>query len=85
MFDPYHNARQEGWMYLAKGDGPWYGSWEGLPGSVIVLNWHNNDADSLKFFADRGHPQFWRATTTPTRSGSRLGSRWPPGSKAFAA
>ena len=31
MFDPFHNAHKEGWMYLAKGDGPWYGSWEGLP------------------------------------------------------
>ena len=35
MFDPFHNARKEGAMYLAKGDGPWYGSWEGLPASVI--------------------------------------------------
>ena len=57
MFDPFHNARKEGWMYLAKGAGPWYGSWEGLPKSVIVLNWNNNNADSLKFFADRGNPQ----------------------------
>ena len=44
-------------MYLAKGRGPWYGSWEGLPPSVLVANWHQNDADSLKFFADRGHAQ----------------------------
>ena len=58
MFDPYHNARKEGWMYLAKGLGPWYGSWEGLPRRrLIVANWHNNDLDSLKFFADRGNPQ----------------------------
>ena len=57
MFDPFHNARKEGWMYLAKGRGPWYGSWEGLPPSVLVANWHQNDADSLKFFADRGHAQ----------------------------
>jgi hypothetical protein len=57
MFDPYHNARKEGTMYLAKGNGPWYGSWEGLPPSVIVANWHQNDADSLKFFAGRGHAQ----------------------------
>jgi hypothetical protein len=57
MFDPFHNARKEGWMYLAKGAGPWYGSWEGLPGRVLVANWHNNDADSLRFFAERGHRQ----------------------------
>ena len=57
MFDPFHNARRDGAMYLAKGEGPWYGSWEGLPKTVIVANWHNNDADSLKFFADRGSPQ----------------------------
>jgi hypothetical protein len=57
MFDPFHNARKEGWMYLAKGAGPWYGSWEGLPASVLVLNWHNNNADSLEFFADRGNAQ----------------------------
>ncbi len=57
MFDPFHNARKEGWMYLAKGSGPWYGSWEGLPASVLVANWHQNDAASLKFFADRGNRQ----------------------------
>ena len=57
MFDPFHNAKKEGRMYLAKGEGPWYGSWEGLPASVIVLNWHNNKEDSLKFFSDRGNPQ----------------------------
>ena len=55
MFDPFHNARKEGPMYLAKGAGPWYGSWEGLPPSVIVANWHQNNADSLKFFAERGN------------------------------
>ena len=57
MFDPFHNARKEGWMYLAKGAGPWYGSWEGLPERVMVANWHNNNAESLKFFADRGNAQ----------------------------
>ena len=63
MFDPFHNARKEGWMYLAKGWGPWYGSWEGLPPSVLVANWHQNDADSLKFFADRGHAQILAGST----------------------
>jgi len=57
MFDPFHNAHKEGHMYLAKGVGPWYGAWEGLPKSVIILNWRQNNADSLKFFADRGHAQ----------------------------
>jgi hypothetical protein len=57
MFDPFHLAFKEGVMYLAKGDGPWYGSWEGLPTSVIVLNWRQNNLDSLKFFAGRGQPQ----------------------------
>ncbi len=57
MFDPFHNARREGPMYLAKGDGPWSGSWEGLPASVLIANWHQNDADSLRFFAGRGHGQ----------------------------
>jgi hypothetical protein len=57
MFDPFHNARKQGPMYLAKGDGPWYGSWEGLPREVLVANWHQNDADSLRFFAERGQRQ----------------------------
>ncbi len=57
MFDPFHNARRNGAMYLAKGDGPWAGSWQGLPSSVIIANWCQNSADSLKFFADRGHQQ----------------------------
>ena len=57
MFDPFHNAHKDGWMYLAKGRGPWHGSWEGLPANVVVANWHNNNADSLKFFAERGHRQ----------------------------
>ena len=57
MFDPFHLARKDGVMYLAKGEGPWYGSWEGLPADVLILNWRQNNADSLKFFADRGQPQ----------------------------
>jgi hypothetical protein len=57
MFDPFHNAHKEGWMYLAKGVGPWHGSWDGLAPSVIVANWHNNDPNSLKFFAGRGNRQ----------------------------
>jgi hypothetical protein len=56
MFDPFHNARKEGGnKYLARTS--WYGSWKGLPSDVIVLNWRQNNSDSLKFFADRGNPQ----------------------------
>lgn len=57
MFDPHHNAHKTGWMYLARGNGPWHGSWEGLPPRTIVVNWHNNDPQSLRFFADRGNRQ----------------------------
>jgi len=60
MFDPHHNARAEGRYYLVKGDGPWAGSWEGLPKEVTVVNWHGHQpgrAESLKFFASRGHGQ----------------------------
>lgn len=55
MFDPHHNA-VEGPYYLV--NGPWTGSWEGLPKDVIIANWNGgNAAKSLKFFADRGHEQ----------------------------
>lgn len=57
MFDPFHNAHKKGRMYLAKGDGPWYGSWEGLPASVVMMNWNQNNPDSLRFFAARGNRQ----------------------------
>jgi len=64
MFDPYHNAKKTGRYYLVKGDGPWYGSWEGLPKEVIMMTWHNFNPgrlESLKFFADRGHKQILAA------------------------
>ncbi len=60
MFDPFHNARKKGRYYLVRGEGPWWGSWKGLPESVIVVNWHRHQPgrlDSLKFFAARGHEQ----------------------------
>ena len=57
MFDPFHNAKADGWFYLAKGSGPWSGSWEGLPAQVSVVNWLHNNQDSLQFFAGRGHAQ----------------------------
>jgi len=60
MFDPNHNARKTGRYYLVRGDGPWHGSWLGLPRDVVVVNWHGHKpgrAESLKFFAGRGHRQ----------------------------
>jgi len=60
MFDPFHNARPKGKYYLVRGDGPWHGSWEGLPPEVIVMNWNSNPKvrrDSLRHFAQRGHAQ----------------------------
>lgn len=60
MFDPFHNARPNGKYYLVRGEGPWHGSWEGLPPEVIVMNWNSNPKvrrDSLRHFAQRGHAQ----------------------------
>lgn len=54
MFDPHHNAVDK--YYLVNGS--WKGSWEGLPKDVIIANWNGGKAaESLKFFADRGHKQ----------------------------
>jgi hypothetical protein len=54
MFDPHHNARDN--YYLENGS--LKGSWEGLPKDVVIANWNGRKAaDSLKFFADRGHRQ----------------------------
>ena len=34
------------------------GSWEGLEKDVVIVNWNSGKAaESLKFFADRGHRQ----------------------------
>jgi hypothetical protein len=60
MFDPTHNAREKGRYYLVNGDGPWYGSWKGLPKDVIVVNWHGfaqGRAQSLEHFAKLGNRQ----------------------------
>jgi hypothetical protein len=55
MFDPYHNA-VKGPYYLV--NGTYDGAWEGLDKSVVIVNWNFAKRDqSLKFFADRGHPQ----------------------------
>lgn len=54
MFDPHHNAVDK--YYLVNGS--WKGSWEGLPKDVMIANWNGGKAaESLKFFADRGHKQ----------------------------
>ena len=60
MFDPWANAQKTGKFFLVKGDGPWYGSWEGLDPDIIIMNWHNmaeHRVDAMKWFADRGHKQ----------------------------
>lgn len=53
MFDPHHNAHAG--YYLARGD--FAGSWEGLAPAVGVACWYREQAaQSLPFFAGRGHP-----------------------------
>ena len=55
MFDPNHNAVAKDY-YLV--NGPLTGSWEGLDKDVIIVPWYfAKRAESLKFFADRGHQQ----------------------------
>lgn len=54
MFDPHHNARAD--YYLVRGD--LRGAWEGLDRDVIVVPWYfERRAESLKWFAERGHRQ----------------------------
>lgn len=54
MFDPHHNAVKN--YYLVNGD--LTGSWEGLPSDVLIMNWNSGKAaQSLPFFAQRGHQQ----------------------------
>jgi hypothetical protein len=55
MFDPHHNA-VKGPYYLV--NGPLTDSWLGLDKDVVILPWYfEKRAESLKFFADRGHKQ----------------------------
>jgi hypothetical protein len=55
MFDPHHNA-VKGPYYLV--NGPLLNSWEGLDKNVTIVPWYyEKRAESLKFFADRGHHQ----------------------------
>jgi hypothetical protein len=54
MFDPYHNAVDR--YYLVNGS--LKGSWKGLPADVVIANWNGGKAaESLKWFAERGHGQ----------------------------
>jgi hypothetical protein len=54
MFDPNHNAHKD--YYLVRGD--LRGSWEGLDPDITIIPWYfEKRAQSLKFFADRGHHQ----------------------------
>lgn len=56
MFDPYHNAKSTGDYYLVRGD--LAGSWEGLDRDVNIVPWNfGTRAETLKFFANRGHKQ----------------------------
>lgn len=55
MFDPNHNA-VKGPYYLV--NGPLTDSWLGLDKDIIILPWYfEKRAESLQFFADRGHKQ----------------------------
>ena len=55
MFDPNHNA-VKGPYYLV--NGPLTDSWLGLDKDIIILPWYfEKRAESLKFFANRGHRQ----------------------------
>jgi hypothetical protein len=54
MFDPNHNAVAS--YYLVNGS--LEGSWKGLPEGTIIANWNGGKAaQSLRWFAERGHPQ----------------------------
>jgi hypothetical protein len=54
MFDPHHNAVDD--YYLVRGS--LKEAWTGLDPRVAIINWNGDKAaQSLKFFAERGHPQ----------------------------
>lgn len=54
MFDPHHDAVDDGYYV----NGNLAGSWEGLPPEVGIVNWNAAHArESLRFFARRGHAQ----------------------------
>ncbi len=58
MFDPYHNAADTPQPYYLV-NGNWSGSWLGVPGDVMIVNWHHhaNRRSAAEFFASRGHHQ----------------------------
>jgi hypothetical protein len=54
MFDPHHDAKKD--YYLVRGD--LAGSWEGLDKDVTIVPWYfEKRAESLRWFAGRGHRQ----------------------------
>jgi hypothetical protein len=54
MFDPHHNAHDN--YFLVRGT--LAGSWDGLDKEIIIVPWNfEKRAQSMKFFADRGHHQ----------------------------
>ena len=54
MFDPFHNATDH--YYLVNGS--LADSWLGLDSSTLIINWNSGHAaESLRFFAGRGHQQ----------------------------
>ncbi|MFB3890991.1 MAG: hypothetical protein ACE15C_03090 [Phycisphaerae bacterium] len=63
MFDEFHNARKTNddgtpfIMYLDKGAGPFFGSWEGLGKQVGLVNWNGGSERSYKNFSKLGHQQ----------------------------
>lgn len=58
MFDPHHNAWKKGeYFYLVKGKDPYVGAWEGVTADITIANWRQGNADSAKFWSDRGNQQ----------------------------
>jgi hypothetical protein len=63
MFDPHHLAaktEEDGspfYHFLAKGAGPWWESWKGMPKELGVVNWNNGNVKSSQFFDGEGRQQ----------------------------
>ena len=63
MFDEFHNARKTNddgspfGMYLDRGKGPFFGSWEGLGKQVGLVNWNGGKQTSYENFSRLGHQQ----------------------------
>ena len=57
-FDKFHLAQPAPFThYLCKGRGALFGSWEGLPKDVGIVNWKPEDKQSVDFFAELGRQQ----------------------------